>query len=72
MTRVHLSLSDNTRVTRQDGLLDVIEIADGQTVVTLTVGPSGAAAAARAGGEMLAAARRQEIPETTAMGGTKG
>jgi hypothetical protein len=64
VTRVEIRLDEWTRVTRQDGLLDVIELRGRDVVVSLTVGPAGADAAAQAGAQFTAAAERQHIPET--------
>lgn len=71
MIRVDIELDAHTRVTRRDGLLDVIVITGRDVEVTMTVGPSGAMAAEEAGAHLLAAARRQYIPVTTSMGATR-
>jgi hypothetical protein len=62
MTRIELRLTEQTRVHRNDGLLDRIELHAGDVVISLVVGPAGAHVAAETGAHLLAAGRRQHIP----------
>ncbi len=65
MNRITLRLDERTIVSRQDGLLDAIELhGPNGLVVSIIVGPAGARVAGEAGSHLLAAARRQYIPTT--------
>jgi hypothetical protein len=64
MNRIELRLAEDTLVHRDDGLLDRIELHTNGVAVVLIIGPAGAYAAAETGAHLLAAARRQHVPET--------
>jgi hypothetical protein len=66
VNRIELRLTDDTLVHRRDGLLDVIELYGPDLTIALTVGPAGARAASESGAQLLAATRRQMIPEAEA------
>ncbi len=67
-TRIELRLDERTRVHRDDGLLDRIDLhTPGDLIISLVVGPAGARIASETGAHLLAAGRRQYVPTTTAI-----
>jgi hypothetical protein len=67
MPRIELRLDERTRVHREDGLLDRIDLYADDLAISLIVGPAGARVASETGAHLLAAGRRQYVPTTAAM-----